>query len=152
MKRRTLSKRERRQLQRDDGALAERLVASEYQSLRDDGDNDADHDLEGSNTRAEVKSTFTEIGNSFPASGRFRLWQQQHEPLVEFDRDHVAWYVFVLYTFRGDDVIALMKRRKPAKVGRQVGARGGWNRSGHPKGRQHKLPHSAVFPGVSTAA
>jgi len=38
-----------------------------------------------------------------------------------------------------------MKEQIPANIGNRIGARGGWNESGHDMGKQHKLPYEAIF-------
>lgn len=142
MKRRRLSRQDRARLNRDDGSLAEELVVEEYQAFTSDFTDADTHDLvTDSDGWVEVKSTFVELSNG--AAGRFRLWKEQHEGLVRKDQDGTAWYVFVLYD--PADGEARMTRRKPAAIGRSIGARGGWNRSGHPSGKQYKLPWEAVF-------
>jgi hypothetical protein len=92
----------------------------------------------------EVKSALSTLGSG--ADGRFRLWREQHEKLVEHDRDGSARYGFVLFDVSGREPTALLKQREPATVGRQIGARGGWGPSGHDsQGEQHKLPIEAIF-------
>jgi len=148
MKRRYLSDGEKRRLQRGDGGdVAEELVAAEYDAFSRDFQDHPVYDLtgEGDDTVAQVKSTFEEIGDAYPAPGRFRVWKNQHEELLERDRDGTAWYVFVLYAPDGGrDVLARMVRLAPATVGRRIGARGGWNESGHEMGPQYKLPQEVV--------
>ncbi|RNJ25466.1 hypothetical protein Nmn1133_01340 [Halosegnis longus] len=147
MKRIYLSKGERRRLQRGEGGeVAEELVAHEYTDLSRDFRDHPTWDLNGASddTVGQVKSTFEKIGESYPAPGRFRVWKQQHESLLRKDRDDTAWYVFVLFAPDGRDVLARMVRLKPATVGRRIGARGGWNDSGHEMGPQYKLPQEVV--------
>jgi len=122
--------------------LAERIAAEQYDGYRQAG---ADpHDLvKDSGAVAEVKSTATTLANG--NAGRFRLWEEQHEELLRADREGSARYVFVLFDVSSRPVSARLKTRVPASVGRQIGARGGWNRSGHSAGPQHKLPIDAVF-------
>jgi hypothetical protein len=143
MKRVTLSRTERRTLQEDSGKLAERLVEGEYANLSRFGVEN--FDLSGDDgPLVEVKSTQTTLANG--NAGRFRLWEDQHDKLVRADRDGSAFYVFVLYDVDdGRDVEARMVRKDPATIGRSIGARGGWNESGHNQGRQYKLPVDAVF-------
>jgi hypothetical protein len=143
MKRVRLSRSERRRLQGDTGALAESLAAGKYEAYSefvDSGEFDLATD---SGSIAEVKSALSELANGNP--GRFRLFKEQHDSLVREDRDGSAFYIFVLFSLEGREPEALMKRKNPADVGYQIGARGGWNRSGHQSGLQHKLPIDAVF-------
>jgi hypothetical protein len=146
MKRYRLSRGEARRLQNDDGSLAEELAADEYAGFQRDFQ-DADwYDLTTTGGGyVECKSTFTRLESG--AKGRFRLWKTQHEQLVEHDRDDgaSAWYCFVLWNVDGRDIVARFVRKKPAEIGRSIGARGGWNESGHTMGPQYKLPYAAVF-------
>lgn len=141
MKRATLSRSEARSYQEDPGKAAERLVEGAYSNLSRFGVENFDLSADGQ--LVEVKSTATEIAGG--ASGRFRLFRDQHEQLVRADRDGSAWYVFVLVDVSERPPTARMVRREPASIGYTIGARGGWNQSGHPSGQQYKLPISAVF-------
>lgn len=144
MKRYTLSRGDRRRLQDDDGSLAEEIVAGEYDGFsRDFQDADWYDLVTDGGGYVEVKSTATRLSGG--QKGRFRLWETQHERLVEHDRDGSAWYVFCLFDVGGREVTARMARRAPAEIGRSIGARGGFNRSGHQMGPQYKLPYAAVF-------
>lgn len=91
-------------------------------------------------TKVEVKSTHQELESG--ASGRFRLWQDQHRSLIASDANGVAWYAFVLFAPGGD--VVDVQRRKPSTVSKLVD---GWNRAQHGErdGRQHKLPWTEVF-------
>lgn len=91
----------------------------------------------------EVKST--QFEHESGARGRFRLFKGQHESIVRYDRQESAFYVFALWDNTARPSEVYLTRRKPAKVGRIIGARGGWNRSGHPSGKQMKLPYSQFF-------
>jgi hypothetical protein len=93
----------------------------------------------------EVKSTTRRIGDEYPARGRFRLFKSQHTKLTRKDRNGTAYYAFVLLTTDTNPPTAQMVRKKPASVGRQIAARGGFNQSGHPSGPQIKLPWSLFF-------
>lgn len=143
MKSYRLTRNDKTRLQRDPGSLAERLAAEQYDGygqLHDSGPFDL---AKETGAVAEVKSTATSLSDG--AGGRFRLWQDQHESLLRQDRDGTGDYIFVLFDVDGRDVTARMLLSKPSRIGRQIGARGGWNRSGHRAGPQHKLPYSAVF-------
>ena len=143
MKTYRLSSKERNNNLRDDpGALAERIAAEQYAGYSQLRASDFDLAKE-SGAVGEVKSTATRLENG--NKGRFRLWKDQHEQLLQADRDGSARYVFVLFDVSSRDVTARLKTREPARIGRQIGARGGWNQSGHPSGKQNKLPISAVF-------
>lgn len=144
MKRVRLNRNDRRRLQGDDtGQLAQTLAAEEYASFSEFRDSQQFDLATDSGTVVEVKSTLSVLANG--NAGRFRLFKKQHEPLVRKDRSANAWYVFVLFDIDGPEPVAKMIRKAPADVGRVVGARGGWNRSGHNQGMQHKLPIDAVF-------
>jgi len=145
MKRYTLTRGDTANLQDDPGQLAERIVEGEYANLSRFGVENFDLIDDDTGQLAEVKSTATEIGKKSRAPGRFRLWKKQHERLTRVDRDGSAWYLFLLYDVSERPVTARMVRKKPAAIGRQIGARGGWNNSGHNSGPQHKLPIGAVF-------
>lgn len=95
MKRKRLSRSERRDLNRDTGAVAENIAASaydRYSAFQDSGEFDLATE---SGSIAEVKSTLSRLGNG--NRGRFRLFKPQHEQLVRKDRDGSAFYIFVLF-------------------------------------------------------
>lgn len=141
MKRHTLSRSEMRNYQEDPGQVAERIVEGAYANLSRFGVEN--FDLSSDEQLAEVKSTQTQLSNG--NAGRWRLWKEQHEKLLRADREGTARYVFVLVDVADRPLRARMVQKVPADVGNQIGARGGWNASGHPSGRQHKLPIEAVF-------
>lgn len=142
MKRYTLTRREASRLQRDPGDLAETIAADEYRGFSVFGVENFDiSTTEGA--LGEVKSTATRLESG--ARGRFRLWKKQHERLLRADREGSAWYVFVLWDVSENPPVARLVRKKPADVGRQIGARGGWNESAHTMGPQKKVPTSAIF-------
>jgi len=98
-------------------------------------------------TKHQVKSTSSTIGESYPGDGRFRVWDGQTRSLINSDSSpgHTAWYTFVL--FDEDAGVFRIRRAKPSTVNRWVQERGGWNESGHDSmGRQYKLPNEVVFP------
>jgi hypothetical protein len=142
MKRHTLSRSERNDLNRDTGAVAENIAAAAYDRYSSFQESGAFDLATESGSIAEVKSTLTRLGND--NRGRFRLFKPQHEELLQADRDGSAFYIFVLFDI-SDRPEALLIRKSPATVGRLLGARGGWNRSGHSAGKQHKLPIGAIF-------
>ena len=143
MKRYELTRKEAgRGLSEDSGELAERIVSEQYERFSRFGVENFDVSTD-SGQLGEVKSTATELPSG--AKGRFRLFKNQHERLLRANREGSAKYVFVLFDVSGRPVVARLKQQEPAKIGRQIGARGGWNQSGHPSGPQYKLPISAVF-------
>jgi len=145
MKRTQLTRKENTKLQKDPGELAETLVAHNYKGYSQFGVENFDvNDLDTGKV-GEVKSTPTEIGQQYEEAGRFRLWKEQHEKLLRFDRKTTARYVFVLFDVSERTPTAYMKQQIPAHIGRSIGARGGWYDSGHNMGKQYKLPIDAVF-------
>jgi len=143
MKQYELSRGDMEQLQKDPGDLAETLVSQNYNGYSRFGVENFDVSDNDTGKLGEVKSTATELesGNK----GRFRLWKEQHDKLLRFDRKTTARYVFVLFDVSSRPVTAKMKQQIPAHVGNKIGARGGWNDSGHNMGKQYKLPIEAVF-------
>jgi len=143
MKRYTLSRSEReRDLRDDPGQLAERIAEGEYDGFSRFRAEDFDLARE-SGAVAEVKSTAKRLSSG--SKGRFRLFKPQHERLVRQDRDGSARYIFVLFDTSTRNVTARLVSRQPADIGNTIGARGGWNQSGHSAGQQHKLPIDAVL-------
>lgn len=137
-----LDRSDTRLYQRDPGKLGERLVSENYSSYSPALAENFDL-ASKSGTVVEVKSTQTRLSNG--NKGRFRLFKNQHEKLVRAARGGGGYYVFVLVDVSGRPLRARMLRKDPATIGRVVGARGGWDRSGHPSGLQKKLPYSAIF-------
>jgi hypothetical protein len=142
MKRYTFTRGDMENYQDDPGKVAERIVESEYANLTRFGVENFDLSSDEGQL-AEVKSTQTTLANG--NAGRWRLWKDQHEKLLRADREGTARYVFVLVTVDARPLEAKMVQRIPADVGNKIGARGGWNESGHPSGRQHKLPVDAIL-------
>lgn len=140
-----LSTRQRRLLNEDPSVLAEEIVADEYGLLHRANEEewyDCRHPR--TNAKAEVKSAFTEVGEKYPARGRFRLRRDQTRSLLSSDAAGVAWYAFVRFDPDAGDVD--VRRAKPSTVSGWVRERGGWNRAGHDEfDWQHKLPHSVPF-------
>ena len=118
---------------RSHGEKAERFAQREYGFEPSDADT---HDGVDGSTWYEVKSC--QRRDSDGAKGRFRLWRQQHEALLEKDRSETAWYVFVLYTSSGSYVSHKRVHASTVSVS-------SWNK-GHPDGEQFKLPYQDVFP------
>jgi len=143
MKRYELTRNDTTNLQRDPGELAERLVSQEYTGFSRFGVENFDVNDDDTGKLGEVKSTATELQSG--QSGRFRLWKKQHDKLTRADRAGTARYVFVLFDVSSRPVTARMKQQIPANVGRRIGARGGWNDSGHDMGLQYKLPYAEIF-------
>ena len=120
--------------------LAETIVAEEF-GLSEFNDSEwYDCILKSTGTKYEVKSTSDRIRSG---KGRFRLWESQHRSLTAAEGQNMAWYAFVLLD-TSDGVIRI-QRMRPSTVTGIIRDRGGWNRSGHSKGKQHKLPIGAVF-------
>jgi hypothetical protein len=144
MKRVTLSRTQRRKLSRDTGDVAEKIATDEYSGYNRFLDASWYDGRRESGAVLEVKSALSTLDSG--SSGRFRLWQEQHNKLVEYDRENTARYGFVLFDVDGRRPTALLKQKEPAAVGRIIGARGGWYNSGHDsQGQQYKLPITAVF-------
>lgn len=139
-----LSRTERRRLQEDTGALAEVIATDTYAGYNRFVDAPWFDGRRDSGAVLEVKSALSSLANG--ADGRFRLWREQHEQLLEYDRENSARYAFVLFDVGGREPVAKLKQKPPADVGRIIGARGGWGPSGHDsQGEQHKLPIEAIF-------
>lgn len=144
---RDLSRGQRRDVQRstefDD--VAEEIVAEVYGLSGLTRDPDWwDLYLKSTGTKYQVKSTSTQIGEDYPAKGRFRVWKGQTRSLMASDAQGTAWYAFVLLDER--DGVLRIQRKKPGTVWRIVQDLGGWMPSGHDSmGQQHKLPFSEVF-------
>jgi hypothetical protein len=140
-----LSRTERRRLQEDTGDLAERLATDVYSGYSRFVDAPWYDGRRDSGAVLEVKSALSRLDGG--AAGRFRLWKEQHEQLLEYDREDSARYAFVLFDLSSREPVAKLKQQVPADVGRMIGARGGWGPSGHDsQGEQHKLPIDAIFP------
>jgi hypothetical protein len=139
-----LSRTERRRLQEDTGELAETIATDVYSGYNRFVDADYYDGARESGAVLEVKSALSTLANG--ADGRFRLWREQHEQLLEHDRTGSARYGFVVFDVDGREPVARLVQKPPAKVGRIIGARGGWGPSGHDsQGEQHKLPIEAIF-------
>ena len=136
-----LSRRESARLQDDQATLAEEIVARIYDLPHHDADPfDARRDT---GAVLEAKSTVTRYSNG--TRGRFRLWKPQHSRMTRKDREDTARYGFVLFDVSERPVVARLLLKQPATIGRLIAGRGGFNRSGHQKGKQIKLPYSALF-------
>jgi len=127
---------------REASSFVESRVVSAYSGFKSAITDTDRYDITGSgDTIGEVKHCFKRLSNG--NRGRFRLFKPQHDYLVRYDRDKTAYYVLVLVD--PDNRRMSMIRQKPAAVGRIVGSRGGWHRSGHTAGKQHKLPWGIYF-------
>jgi len=143
MKNYTLSRGEMTRLSKDPGELAEDIAADVYQGYSA-FTNAEWYDLQKeSGAIGEVKSTATRLESG--SKGRFRLWKDQHTRLSRADRNGSARYVFVLFDVSSRPVTASLVQRRPAKIGRVIGGRGGFSPTVHPSGPEHKLPYAAVF-------
>jgi len=143
MKHYTLTRSDTKKLQRDSGALAERIAGEQYAGFSEFGVENFDISNSDTGSLGEVKSTAETLQSG--ATGRFRLWKKQHEKLLRADRERSAFYVFILWDTSERPVTARLVRRNPADVGHTIGARGGWSASGHSMGPQKKVPWSWVF-------
>ena len=127
---------------REVSSFIESLVASNYHGISATPAGTTQYDLQGGEkSRIEVKHCLKRLSSG--SKGRFRLFKKQHSALTRYNRTNTAYYVFVL--IEPNERRANMKRKPPAEVGRLVGSRGGFNRSGHSSGPQHKLPWGAIF-------
>jgi len=137
----------------DSGDVAEELVAEELgpnAKHRPNREDWFDVVRETTGAKTEVKSTWSRIGEEYPADGRFRLWRAQLRSLLASDASGTAWVAFVLFDEDSGEV--LVRRARPSTVSEWVAERGGWNESGHDEyDEQHKLPHSVVFPEVDSS-
>lgn len=146
---RSLSQGQRRKLgQSDADVVAEELAAQEF-DLAHAADEEFWYDVRAPSrddrpTKGEVKSCHRDVGEDYPAAGRFRVRRDQHRSLVASDAQGTAWYIFVLLDEEAGDVV--LQRRRPSTVTRIVDERGGWNQAGHEEfDEQHKLPIDAVL-------
>ncbi|RKS84083.1 hypothetical protein BDK61_3483 [Haloarcula quadrata] len=138
------TRQERLQRSKSFGDVAEEIVAEVYglEGLSLDPDWwDLRHPSRA--TKYQVKSTSTTVGNRYPGDGRFRVWEGQTRSLIASDAQATAWYAFVFLD--ETDGVLRTTRMKPSTVNNLVQDRGGWNRSGHSMGKQHKIPWDEVF-------
>lgn len=129
----------------DTSNVATELVVREFNLVEDNATADW-YDARHPNTdsKTEVKSCLSTVGNATTRDGRFRLWKEQLRSLSSAEARGTAYVAFVLY--RMDDREIDVRRVKPQTVTEWVADRGGWNRSGHSEfDRQHKLPWPVVF-------
>lgn len=125
------------------GEFAIEYVANAYDlEVENDVEDWYDAVAPSTGTKYEVKSTHQELASG--ATGRFRLWEDQHRSLVaaESAEDQTAWYAFVLLDEDGE--VEDIARRKPSTV---TGIVDGWNRAEHDDrdSGQHKVPWYQVF-------
>lgn len=130
------------------GTFAEEYIADEYGlEHRPDETHWFDCVDPSTGTKYEVKSTTTEYSGEYSegATGRFRLWLDQHRSLVaaQASEDQTAYYAFVLLDTNGK--IEDVARRRPTTVTKIVD--GDWNRADHADrdSRQHKVPWYEVY-------
>lgn len=126
------------------GEFATEYVADEYDlEVENDVTDWYDAVAPSTGTKYEVKSTHQTLASG--ATGRFRLWEDQHRSLVaaESAEGQTAWYAFVLLD--DNDSVQDVVRRKPSTVTGIVG--GEWNRAEHDDrgDGQHKVPWYQVF-------
>ena len=145
MRFRSLSRGQRRKLEKDAAELAEELAAEQYGVIHR-SDREEWYDAVDTDTGAkyEVKSATREIGDEYPARGRFRVRRDQTRSLLSSDARGTAWYVFVLID--DPEGVIRFRRMRPSTVSSIVRERGGWNQAGHEEfEEQMKLPISAVI-------
>lgn len=121
------------------GEFAAEVVADEFDLDVENGVEDWYDAVDPSTgTKYEVKSTHRTLESG--ASGRFRLWEDQHRSLVaaEGADGQTAYYGFVVLEENGE--VQNVVRRRPTTVTKIVD--GEWNRADHSEreGRQHKIP------------
>jgi hypothetical protein len=141
MKIHKLTRNEANRLSRNQSSLVEDAAADKYGfstvgAERFDGQT-------STGTVYEVKSCLSRYNDG--TRGRFRLWASQHDTLARQDRRGSAWYVFGLVDVSERPPVIRFVRKAPAKVGRTIAGKGGFNASGHPNGPQIKLPWSLFF-------
>jgi len=148
MKEVRLTSSDRDLLRKELGALGERLTAENYKryspGLAENFDlaSKAGSVVEVKSAQSSVKST--KQGDR--EKGRFRLFQDQHERLLETNKDREAWYVFVAIDVSGRKPgPARLEKLRPPRVGHKIGGRGGWYDAGHVAGKEYKMPISAIF-------
>lgn len=130
----------------EQGRFATEWVANEY-GLDVDTESaewyDAVHPNTG--TKYEVKSTHATLDNG--ATGRFRLWEDQHVSLVAADRSGTAWYAFVLLDESGE--VRDVRRARPSTVTSIINdvGDGEWNMASHSEreSQQQKVPWPEVM-------
>lgn len=140
---RNLTDKEREMLANDPATLAEQIAAARYGFAHRNEETDWYDGVKlSTGAKFEVKSTEIDIGEDYPAKGRFRLRRDQLRSLRASDASGVAWVVFVL--FDDEKGVVRMRRMKPATVQRTLVDE--WNRAGHSDfDFQHKVPFSQVF-------
>lgn len=131
------------------GVLGEREARKEYGLVIPPGGRTDWHDAEYKNgTPVSIKSA--------QPDRRFRLFEESHDVLTSQN----GYYVFVCYTpvnvgesFADSEInVKAMKRKRATDVTNLVRRKGhGWNKSGHERGRQHKVQVEEVFPGEGVA-
>lgn len=131
----------------EDHVLAEKLVAALVDGTHaPDREDWYDVVVERTATKIEVKSAHKQVGDEYPAEGRFRLWRRQLRSLVasQFAGDSgTTWVAFVL--FDGDTPVDV--RRMHASTARElVEDTVGWGPSGHEEwDEQAKVPIGEIF-------
>lgn len=146
---RSLSRTQQRRIADAPEQVAEEIVAEVVPNAKHRPDEAEWYDVvkTTTGTKYEAKSTWTEIGQKYPAGGRFRLRRDQLRSLqasINGGGDGSAWVAFVL--FDEEEGAAKVRRAKPSTVAGWIEDRGGWNESGHDDfQKQHKLPYSVVF-------
>lgn len=97
--------------------------------------------VDPSGQKYEIKSTKEEVGDQYPAEGRFRLWEDQHNSLTSSAGQlGAAYYIFIVSSKEAVKVEA-------RDVTEWVNDRGGWNEANHDRrdSKQLKIPWSYVY-------
>jgi len=143
-----------KQTKNDPDTFAEKMVAEYYDVRHDNSQAWYDARNPRTGTKYEVKGAMRQVENpNRKVTGRFRLWEDAHRRIAgaEGANGQTAWYVFVLMEGATREPTPVkMRRMHPSTVTTLLSERSddgtAWNRSGHAsKGRQYKLPHTAVF-------
>lgn len=131
------------------GVLGEREARKEYGLQIPPGGRTSWHDAEYQNGKpVSIKSA--------QPDRRFRVFEESHDVLTSQN----GYYVFVAYkpvtvgeSFSDSKIeVVGMKRKRATDVTKLVRKNGGgWNLSGHERGRQHKIQVEEVFPGEGVA-
>lgn len=134
-----------------DWKLAELLIVEDGDLVHENDDPWWDARNPRTDAKHEVKSVTEEIDGRdkdayVPTPGRIRLWEDQTRSLNAYDADQTGWIDFLLLDEQGTPQDHV--RRKPGTILSLVNELGGWDDSGHSKGRQKKIPFPVIFDDV----